>query len=143
MTSPLGGTQVCPDSHRYTTANRRYFFQQFKFWKSPNMPNFTSYLSHVGTAPEKFFKATMFRSERLMLGLNCLEPGQVQKVHTHAGQDKFYYVLEGEGEFVVGDETVNCGTGQVVWAPAEVLHGVSNRGNEQLVVLVGIAPAPG
>ncbi len=34
-----------------------------------------------------------------MLGLNCLEPGQEQRVHEHEDQDKFYFVLEGEGSF--------------------------------------------
>ncbi len=107
------------------------------------MSNFTALLSHVGTAPEKFFKSTMFQSERLLLGLNCLDPGQAQKVHTHADQDKFYFVLEGEGEFMVGEETRRCGAGRAIWAPADVPHGVSNSGNERLVVLVGIAPGPG
>jgi quercetin dioxygenase-like cupin family protein len=107
------------------------------------MSNFTTYSSHVGTTPDKFFKSTMFHSQRLLLGLNCLEPSQVQKVHTHTGQDKFYFVVEGEGEFVVGDETRHCDAGNVIWAPADVLHGVSNHGTERLVVLVGIAPSPG
>jgi quercetin dioxygenase-like cupin family protein len=31
----------------------------------------------------------------------------------------------------------------VVWAPAGVSHGVSNRGADRLVVLVGIAPFAG
>ena len=107
------------------------------------MSNFTTYLSHVGTAPEKFFKSTLFHSPRLMLGLNTLEPGQVQKVHTHTGQDKFYFVIEGEGDFVVGDETRRCAAGHAIWAPADVPHGVSNNGSERLVVLVGMAPSPG
>ena len=107
------------------------------------MSNFTTYMSHVGTAPDKFFKSTLFHSQRLLLGLNSLEPGQAQKVHSHTGQDKFYFVLEGEGEFVVGDETRRCKSGHAIWAPADVPHGVSNHGSERLVVLVGIAPSPG
>jgi mannose-6-phosphate isomerase-like protein (cupin superfamily) len=31
----------------------------------------------------------------------------------------------------------------VIWAPAGVPHGVTNRGGIRLVLLVGIAPAPG
>ncbi len=107
------------------------------------MSNFTTYLSHVGMAPDKFFKATLFHSQRLLLGLNCLEPGQAQKVHTHTGQDKFYFVVDGEGEFVVGEETRKCGAGLAIWVPAGVEHGVTNTGTRQLVLLVGIAPAPG
>ncbi|MEZ4594737.1 MAG: cupin domain-containing protein [Chloroflexota bacterium] len=76
------------------------------------------------------------------LGLNCLEPGQVQKPHDHADQDKFYYVVAGEGHFWLGDEQHVASGGQVVWAPAGVVHGVENKGTARLTLLVGIAPAP-
>jgi len=56
------------------------------------------YGERVGSNPDKQFKATLFQSGRLMLGLNCLEPGQSQHAHTHADQDKFYFVAEGTGE---------------------------------------------
>jgi mannose-6-phosphate isomerase-like protein (cupin superfamily) len=78
-----------------------------------------------------------------MLGLNCLATGQEQKLHDHAGQDKFYFVVEGVGEFLVGDERRPAGVGSVVWAPAGVPHGVTNRGSDRLVLLVGIAPFGG
>lgn len=104
--------------------------------------NFADYRNHVGTDPEKYHKDTLFRSERLLLGLNCLEPAQVQHVHSHDDQDKFYFVVEGEGEFIVGDVTKTAGTGEVVWAPAGIEHGVTNTGRERLVIFMGIAPAP-
>jgi quercetin dioxygenase-like cupin family protein len=106
------------------------------------MSFFRDYRDHVGAHPTKFFKSTLFQSERLLLGLNCLEPGQEQHVHTHAGQDKFYFVVEGSGTFTVGDEVRDAGPGTTIWAPADVPHGVANTGTERLVVLVGIAPAP-
>jgi hypothetical protein len=56
------------------------------------MSNFIDYRDRVGSNPDKQFKATLFQSGRLMLGLNCLEPGQSQHAHTHADQDKFYFV---------------------------------------------------
>lgn len=107
------------------------------------MSVFEDYRVHTGSSPRKFFKATLFQSERLLLGLNCLEPGQEQHVHTHDGQDKFYFVVEGTGHFTVGDETREAGEGWTVWAPAGVPHGVANGGGRRLVLLVGIAPAPG
>jgi len=108
------------------------------------MPTFADYRDHVGALPDKQFKSTLFRSAQLMLGLNCLSPGQEQHLHDHAGQDKFYFVVEGEGRFVVGAETRTAGPGHAVWAPAGVPHGVRNdSGSERLVLLVGIAPFPG
>jgi quercetin dioxygenase-like cupin family protein len=107
------------------------------------MTYFIDYREHTGFNPIKFFKTTFFESPNLMLGLNCLDPGQTQAMHTHADQDKFYFVLEGEGSFVVGEESQTVGEGFAVWAPAGVEHGVSNNGTDILVLLVGIAPAPG
>lgn len=105
------------------------------------MSNFTDYRRHVGARPDKFYKATMFESGRLLLGLNCLEPGQAQAVHAHADQDKFYLVLEGQGAFTVGDEAQTVPAGGVIWAPAGVPHGVRNEAAERLVIVMGIAPA--
>jgi mannose-6-phosphate isomerase-like protein (cupin superfamily) len=100
------------------------------------------YRTHVGVSPTKFHKATLFGGSHMMVGLNCLEPGQVQPVHDRAGQDKFYLVLEGSGMFTVGDAVVKVGPGHVVWAGAGMPHGVRNEGKERLVVLVGMAPPP-
>lgn len=97
---------------------------------------------HTGTRSEKFYKTTLFRGDALLLGLNCLEPGQAQKPHDHADQDKFYYVVEGNGRFQIGDQHVTASVGEVVWAAAGVIHGVANESDTRLTLLVGIAPAP-
>ena len=98
---------------------------------------------HEGVRDDKFYKATLFRSGALLLGVNCLEPGQVQAPHAHEDQDKFYYVVGGTGRFWLGEERVTAGPGEVVWAPAGVVHGVANEGAERLTLLMGIAPGPG
>ena len=95
-----------------------------------------------GVNPEKFYKTTLFRSATLLLGMNCLEPGQVQKPHDHTDQDKFYYVVAGRGLFTLGEEEREAGAGALIWAPAGLIHGVRNPAGERLVLLMGIAPAP-
>ena len=105
------------------------------------MTNFSHFCTHVGADPEGFFKSTVFEGTSLRLGMSCLEPGQSQPEHTHDGQDKFYYVIEGHGEFVVGEETRDAGVGMLVWAPAGSQHGVTNNGSTRLVLLVGMAPS--
>jgi quercetin dioxygenase-like cupin family protein len=99
-------------------------------------------LDHAGSRPEKHYKATLFQAQHLLLGINCLEVGQVQALHDHPEQTKFYYVLEGEGWFTVGEEAFSASAGEVVWAAAGTPHGVENRGTARLSLLVGIAPAP-
>ena len=107
------------------------------------MPNnIIHYSDHVGVKAGKFYKTTLFQAEKLMIGLNCLEPGQVQPIHDHADQDKFYYVIEGKGHFTIGEEVTEVSPGSVVWAQAGIPHGVENRGSERLTILMGIAPPP-
>lgn len=104
--------------------------------------NVTHYSHHIGFREDKFYKTTLFEGEHLLLGLNCLEPGQVQPVHDHQNQDKFYLVIEGTGHFTIGDDITAAGPGHVVWAAASVPHGVENKGEARLVIFMGIAPAP-
>ena len=107
------------------------------------MKNFLNWNDHVGAQAEKFYKATLWQGERLMIGLNCLEPGQTQTIHAHGGADKFYFVLEGSGRFTVGDEEKEAEAGSIIFAPAGISHGVSNNAPTRLSLLVAIAPPPG
>jgi quercetin dioxygenase-like cupin family protein len=107
------------------------------------MSYFADYRDFVGTNAERFFKATIFQSPRMLAGIDCLEPGQGQDEHRHAGRDKVYFVLKGVGYFQIGTEERICGPGSVVWAPADVTHGVVNEGQERLEMFIVMAPEPG
>lgn len=104
------------------------------------MTHFIDWRDFAGAQPDKLFKATLWKGEYVMLGLNCLETGQSQAVHAHNGADKFYFVLTGQGSFTVGEEMREASVGTIVIAPAGVAHGVRNSGSERLSLLVGIAP---
>ena len=91
--------------------------------------------------PGKAVKEDLFSGRHLFVGLNCFEPGQSQPSHTHAGADKFYYVLFGRATVTVGEERQEVEGGTLIWAPADLAHGVSEV-VEQTVMLVGLAPAP-
>ena len=104
------------------------------------MNHFLNWQDHAGSEAEKFYKTTLWQGEHVMVGLNCLEPGQTQKIHAHQGADKFYFVLQGRGKFTVGDEEKEAGVGILVVAPSGVPHGVTNTASERLSLLVTIAP---
>ena len=89
----------------------------------------------------KMTKVDCFRSDRLLVGLNCFEPGQAQQVHRHAGADKFYLVVSGKARFILGDSIRDAGAGDLILAPEGVPHGVETA-LERTVMLVAIAPAP-
>ena len=106
------------------------------------MDYFFNWQQHAGSRPDKFYKTTLFQGAQLMIGLNCLEPGQTQSAHAHSGADKFYFVLEGSGTFTVGAEEHQAEAGTVIAAPAGIQHGVTNSGDGRLSLLVAIAPPP-
>ncbi len=91
---------------------------------------------------EKMKKNSLFDSPHLFYDAYCLLPGQAQKVHTHEGSDKVYYVLRGTARFTVGGKEEDLDKGHAVLARAGVPHGVRNETEENLVLLVTMAPKP-
>jgi len=53
-----------------------------------------------------------------------------------------YLVLEGRGEASVGNETREVAGGDMVFAPAGVVHGMKNTGETNLIVMVVFSPPP-
>ncbi|MCC6389962.1 MAG: cupin domain-containing protein [Bryobacterales bacterium] len=102
----------------------------------------THTLSKAQFSQEKMGNVTIGAGENLYAGLNCFEPGQEHKAHTHAGQDKLYVVLDGSGEVTVGEETAVVSAGDVILAPAGVPHSMRNPGPRRLTVLIVFAPPP-
>lgn len=87
-------------------------------------------------------KVSLFETERMFMDLYCLEPGQSQRRHAHAGADKVYVVLEGTARVQVGDEEFDVPPSHAVLAGAGVDHGLRNITGERVVVLVFMAPNP-
>jgi len=96
----------------------------------------------VAFNPEKLKKISLFDTDRFFCDIYCFEPGQSQKVHTHEGSDKVYYVLEGKGKVTVGQEVRELAADEIVLAPSGEDHGVMNDSGERLVMLVFMAPKP-
>jgi mannose-6-phosphate isomerase-like protein (cupin superfamily) len=98
--------------------------------------------SRAAFSPDKMGKADLFSSEYIFAGLNCFEPGQQHALHTHAGQDKLYYVVEGQGIVLVGEEETSISAGDLVLAKADEPHSLRNPGSQRLVVMAIMAPPP-
>ena len=98
--------------------------------------------AHAVFRADKMGKATLFESERILVGLNCFEPGQQHALHAHAGLDKVYQVIEGQGEFLLEGRSIPMEAGVMLVAPEGVPHGIRNSGSGRLVVLAILAPGP-
>jgi quercetin dioxygenase-like cupin family protein len=93
-------------------------------------------------AADKMAKIALATTARAQLDLYCLEPGQSQKPHVHADQDKIYYVVEGRGRFVLGEAEHQLSAGVAIVAAAGAAHGVVNDSDARLLLLVVVSPPP-
>jgi quercetin dioxygenase-like cupin family protein len=90
----------------------------------------------------KMGKTDLVKGAQLFAGLNCFEPGQEHAMHSHAGQDKLYVVLEGHGVVTIGEQTETITVGDIAFAADGVPHSMRNSGPGRLVVMAVLAPPP-
>lgn len=99
------------------------------------------YRDQVRFSEEKMVKVNLWGSHRLFADLYCLLPEQSQRVHTHEGEDKIYFLLEGEATCTIGEIEHRLESGGVCIAPAGAPHGV-RADSGKAVLLVIMAPHP-
>lgn len=68
-------------------------------------------------------------------------PGFEAPLHIHHREDEYFYVLEGEATFTIGDETVRATPGMFVFAPRDLAHTYKVEGTEPAKLLSILAPA--
>ena len=71
-------------------------------------------------------------SKQLTMGLFMIPAGGHSKLDVHPGIEEAYYILEGNGEVVIGGVRSKIGPGTSVFIPASVEHQSFNLGKEEL-----------
>ena len=69
-----------------------------------------------------------------------LAPGAATTPHHHAVTEEIYYILVGEAEMSLGDETRDVRPGDAIAIPPGQRHTIQNTGAEELVFLCTCAP---
>jgi mannose-6-phosphate isomerase-like protein (cupin superfamily) len=62
-------------------------------------------------------------------------------LHLHLNQEEWFYVMEGEVAFQVGEQRVNLRAGDSVLAPRRVPHTFSSVGNTPARMIIAFCPA--
>ena len=70
-----------------------------------------------------------------------LEAGESLKPHI-TPVDVFFYVLEGSGSVLVGEEKIQVTAGTLVESPKDIVHCLYNEGDGPFRVLVNKVPRP-
>ncbi len=77
-----------------------------------------------------------FMTERTIVGVHHCQPGARHGAHEHPDMEQIYYVISGQAEAMVGDESAVVGPGSSVFIPPNVLHDFANAGEDELVMMV-------
>ena len=67
-------------------------------------------------------------------------PGFDTGLHIHDRLEETWFVLSGELEFRVGDETFTAGAGTTVFVPPHVPHAFANRSGSEATFLLTLSP---
>jgi len=70
-----------------------------------------------------------------------IEPGGEIFPHTHDGQTETFYILSGSAVCTMGSKKSSVNGGQCCIAPAGVVHGLKNEGNEPVELMALFTPA--
>lgn len=69
-----------------------------------------------------------------------MEPGPAGPLHSHDLGGEIFLVLEGQCEFLVEDERITCGPGQLVYMEPRVKHTLHAVGDDPCVVYLSVTP---
>lgn len=78
---------------------------------------------------------------RCSVAEELLPPGAAVTRHFHETTEEVYYVLEGDGEMTVGDETSPVGPGDAIYIPVGSVHTLRNVGPTPMRIVLVCGPA--
>lgn len=81
----------------------------------------------------------VFSGKNSMLALNEIAPGTTPSLHSHP-HEQLVYIVEGDVDFVVGDQVLAMKTGDMVVVPPNVPHSLKNKGAKACLNLDVFSP---
>jgi len=98
----------------------------------------TTYLAHGGAVAQMVLDQRTLR-EIGFFACATLEPGN--KIESHVDpMEEIYFIMSGEGEMHVDDESRKVTPGDAIWIPAGSSHALANTGESLLFILVVASP---
>jgi quercetin dioxygenase-like cupin family protein len=72
---------------------------------------------------------------------NVIPPGEGPPVHVHANEDEFWFLIEGDLRFRLGDDVRMAPEGSFVYVPRGTPHAFQNTGDAPARILVMFTPS--
>ncbi|MBS4024552.1 MAG: cupin domain-containing protein [Clostridia bacterium] len=80
------------------------------------------------------------KTDRMAIEMICYKKGQSTVIHKHPKQDELFFVLKGEGVFLVDDQEKTVSEGTLIYVPAGSEHGIMANLSEEFIVYFIKAP---
>lgn len=100
----------------------------------------TTYLAHGGAIAQMILDRRILK-EIGFLAIAQLERGKKIEAHKDP-MEEIYFILSGEGEMQVDEETRHVGPGDAIWVPAGAEHALTSSKEKDCVILVVASPWP-
>ena len=91
---------------------------------------------------DKYLKKVPLDTDKIVFNTLFFKPRQILSFHKHPATDELFYIVEGVGEFTVGNESITVGPTSSIYGPANVFHGIVNSGDKEMIVISVQAPKP-
>lgn len=82
-------------------------------------------------------------AENMVVGLGRFKPGQKCAAHSHEESEEAYFILEGKGVIVVGDEKYKVTKGDAIFVPKKFNHQVINNDEKEDLFFIWVMSPPG
>ena len=89
--------------------------------------------------PREGVNRRAFSGENCMLVVNEIESFAQPALHSHP-HEQLSYILEGECQFILGEESIRMGAGHVILVPPNVPHTLRPIGKETIVNIDVFSP---
>ena len=70
--------------------------------------------------------------KNLVLSSTLLRPNQETRGHSHDGQEEIYHFIDGQGQMILGEESLDVVAGDIILIPDGAFHKVINPTSEYL-----------
>lgn len=69
-----------------------------------------------------------------------MDPAPAGRLHSHDLGGEIFLVMEGQCEFIVEDEAVTCGEGQMIYVPPRAKHTLHAVGDQPCTIYLSVTP---
>jgi len=103
--------------------------------------NITPYITRDGSEIRELMHPDSHGNQLQSLAEAIIKPGETTLLHHHIKSEELYYILQGEGEMQLGNDTLQVKAGDSICIPPITRHNIKNTGNLDLKMLCCCSPA--